>query len=152
MFEDELVLVMSPKHRLAGASQIRPRDLETETVLIYPPREESTLINKLLRPAGVEAHRVIEVPLTEAIVELGGSRDRHRIPCPLGGRAGGGSRQGGDPSPGRPRLQASMARGDHAQSANPAISLGVSDLAVELLPQERAANVGIDAAPKAIPS
>jgi LysR family transcriptional regulator for metE and metH len=41
-----------------------------ETVLIYPPREESTLINKLLKPAGVEAQRVIEVPLTEAIVEL----------------------------------------------------------------------------------
>ena len=70
MFEDELVLVMSPKHRLAAASQIRPRDLERETVLIYPPREESTLINKLLKPAGVEAQRVIEVPLTEAIVEL----------------------------------------------------------------------------------
>jgi LysR family transcriptional regulator for metE and metH len=70
MFEDELVLVMSPKHRLATVSVVRPRDLETETVLIYPPREESTLINKLLKPAGVEAQRVIEVPLTEAIVEL----------------------------------------------------------------------------------
>jgi LysR family transcriptional regulator for metE and metH len=70
MFEDELVLVMSPKHRLAEASQIRPKDLATETVLIYPPREESTLINKLLKPAGVEAQRVIEVPLTEAIIEL----------------------------------------------------------------------------------
>src|SRR6266481_4153951 len=73
MFEDELVLVMTPKHRLAAASQVRPKDLETETVLIYPPREESTLINKLLKPAGVEAHRVIEVPLTEAIVELAGA-------------------------------------------------------------------------------
>jgi LysR family transcriptional regulator, regulator for metE and metH len=70
MFEDELLLVMSPKHRLASATVVRPRDLETETVLIYPPREESTLINKLLKPAGVEAQRVIEVPLTEAIVEL----------------------------------------------------------------------------------
>lgn len=73
MFEDELVLVMSPKHRLASASVVRPRDLETETILIYPPREESTLINKLLKPAGVEAQRVIEVPLTEAIVELAGA-------------------------------------------------------------------------------
>lgn len=73
MFEDELVLVMSPRHRLAAASQVRPQDLETETILIYPPREESTLINKLLKPAGVEAQRVIEVPLTEAIVELAGA-------------------------------------------------------------------------------
>src|SRR5258708_33547727 len=73
MFEDELVLVMSPKHRLAGASQVRHKDLETETVLIYPPREESTRINQLLNPAGVETQRVIEVPLTEAIVELAGA-------------------------------------------------------------------------------
>lgn len=73
MFEDELFLVMSPKHCLASASLVRPKDLETETILIYPPREESTLINKLLKPAGVEAHRVIEVPLTEAIVELAGA-------------------------------------------------------------------------------
>jgi LysR family transcriptional regulator for metE and metH len=70
MFEDELVFAMSPRHRLASASAVRPKDLETETVLIYPPREESTLINKILKPAGVEAQRVIEVPLTEAIVEL----------------------------------------------------------------------------------
>jgi LysR family transcriptional regulator for metE and metH len=71
MFEDELVLVVSPKHRpCCSQSSSRPKDLETETVLIYPPREESTLINKLLKPAGVEAQRVIEVPLTEAIVEL----------------------------------------------------------------------------------
>jgi LysR family transcriptional regulator, regulator for metE and metH len=73
MFEDELVLVMSPKHRLVAASLVRPKDLETETILIYPPREESTLINQLLKPAGVEAQRVIEVPLTEAIVELAGA-------------------------------------------------------------------------------
>ena len=73
MFEDELVLVMSPKHRFTSAGQVRPKDLETETILIYPPREESTLINQLLKPAGVEAQRVIEVPLTEAIVELAGA-------------------------------------------------------------------------------
>jgi LysR family transcriptional regulator, regulator for metE and metH len=73
MFEDELVIVMSPTHRLTSASQVRPKDLETETILIYPPREESTLINQILKPAGVEAQRVIEVPLTEAIVELAGA-------------------------------------------------------------------------------
>ncbi len=73
MFEDELVLVMSPKHRLAACDQVRPRDVAAETVLIYPPREESTLINKVLKPAGVEPQRVIEVPLTEAIVEMAGA-------------------------------------------------------------------------------
>ena len=73
MFEDELVLVMSPNHRLAASSQVRPKDMGSETVLIYPPREESTLINKVLKPAGVEPQRIIEVPLTEAIIEMAGA-------------------------------------------------------------------------------
>jgi LysR family transcriptional regulator for metE and metH len=70
MFEDELVLVMAPGHRLAASSHVQPRDLADETVLIYPPREESTLLRKILQPAGVEPQRVLEVPLTEAIIEM----------------------------------------------------------------------------------
>jgi LysR family transcriptional regulator for metE and metH len=70
MFEDELVLVMAPGHRLASSSHVQPRDLADETVLIYPPREESTLLRKILQPAGVEPQRVLEVPLTEAIIEM----------------------------------------------------------------------------------
>ena len=68
--EDELLLVMSPHHPLAKRRRIMPQDLAQETLLIYPPREESTLINKVLRPAGIEPFRVMEVPLTEAIMEL----------------------------------------------------------------------------------
>jgi len=70
MFEDEVVLVMAPGHRLTSSSHVHPRDLADETVLIYPPREESTLLQKVMRPAGVEPRRVIEVPLTEAIIEM----------------------------------------------------------------------------------
>src|SRR6478672_11980591 len=70
MFEDEMVLVMASDHPLASAVEIRARDLASETVLIYPPREESVLLNKILGPAGVEPARVIEVPLTEVIIEL----------------------------------------------------------------------------------
>ena len=54
MFEDEMVLVMAPKHRLASNGAIHPRDITQETVLIYPPREESMLLCKILQPAGVE--------------------------------------------------------------------------------------------------
>ena len=68
--EDELLVVMSPEHRLAGRRRIQPQDLAGETVLIYPPREESTLIQKILVPAGVKPGRIMEVPLTEAIVEM----------------------------------------------------------------------------------
>jgi len=70
MFEDELVVVMAPNHRLAGQSFVHPREFSGETVLCYPPREESTLINNVIRPAGVEPERIIEVPLTEAILEM----------------------------------------------------------------------------------
>jgi LysR family transcriptional regulator for metE and metH len=68
--EDEMVLVMSPRHPLAGRRRIQPQNLAGETLLIYPPREESTLINKVLKPAGVEPFRVMELPLTEAIIEM----------------------------------------------------------------------------------
>jgi len=68
--EDEMVLVMSPRHPLADNRSIKPHDLAQETLLIYPPREESTLLRKVLAPAGVEPFRVMEIPLTEAIMEM----------------------------------------------------------------------------------
>jgi LysR family transcriptional regulator for metE and metH len=68
--EDELLVVMSPQHPLAGRRRIQPQDLAGETLLIYPPREESTLILKVLEPAGVTPGRIMEIPLTEAIVEM----------------------------------------------------------------------------------
>lgn len=68
--EDEMLLVMSPRHPLARRKRIAAQDLTQETLLIYPPREESTLINSILKPAGIEPGRVLEIPLTEAIMEL----------------------------------------------------------------------------------
>ena len=70
MFEDEVFIIMSPDHRLASATQVHARDLAGETVLVYPPKEESTLITKVMNPAGVEPERVIELPLTEVIIEM----------------------------------------------------------------------------------
>ena len=40
MFEDELVLVMAPDHRLTKFSNVPVKELR-ETVLIYPPKEET---------------------------------------------------------------------------------------------------------------
>jgi len=68
--EDELMVVMSPRHPLASRRRIEPQDLEGETILIYPPRDESTLLKKVLEPAGVTPGRIMEIPLTEAIVEM----------------------------------------------------------------------------------
>jgi LysR family transcriptional regulator, regulator for metE and metH len=68
--EDQMLLVMGPHHSLAKLRYVRPQDLEGQTVVCYPPREESTLCQKYLRPAGVEPKEVLEVPLTEAVLEM----------------------------------------------------------------------------------
>jgi len=68
--EDEMVIVMAPQHRLASASHVQPRDLAGETVLVYPPKGESMLVEKVLRPAGVIPERVLEIPLTESMVDM----------------------------------------------------------------------------------
>jgi LysR family transcriptional regulator, regulator for metE and metH len=68
--EDELVIVMAPEHPLAHAPYVRPRDLATETIIIYPPREDSTLLQKFLIPAAIEPKEILEMPLTEAMIEM----------------------------------------------------------------------------------
>jgi LysR family transcriptional regulator for metE and metH len=68
--EDEVVIIMPPEHRLRQCQYVKPQDLENETVLIYPPREDCTLLQELLAPAGVQPKSVLEIPLTEGIVEL----------------------------------------------------------------------------------
>lgn len=68
--EDELLFIMPPGHRLAQAKFVRPRDVAGETVIIYPPREESTLLQRFLVPAGVEPKEILEIPLTEATIEM----------------------------------------------------------------------------------
>jgi LysR family transcriptional regulator for metE and metH len=70
VFEDEVVLVASKRHRFAQQTHVKVTDLRDETLFVYPPREESTVLQKVLLPAGVSPARVDEVMLTEAILEL----------------------------------------------------------------------------------
>jgi LysR family transcriptional regulator, regulator for metE and metH len=70
LFEDELLVIMSPNHRLAGRAVVEPEDLAEETLIIYPPREESTVLQQVLAPAGVVPRAVQQVQLSEAIIEL----------------------------------------------------------------------------------
>jgi LysR family transcriptional regulator for metE and metH len=70
LFEDELLLIMAPTHRLAGRAIVEPQDLADETLIIYPPKEESTVLQQVLIPAGVRPRTVQQVQLSEAIVEL----------------------------------------------------------------------------------
>jgi LysR family transcriptional regulator, regulator for metE and metH len=69
LFEDEVVLIAARDHRFAQQPHVRLSDLRDETFYVYPPREESRVLQEVLLPAGISP-RVEEVQLTEAITEL----------------------------------------------------------------------------------
>jgi LysR family transcriptional regulator for metE and metH len=70
LFEDEVVIAVPPGHRFASKSCAAPEDFATESILLYPPKEESTLLTKILEPAGIRPRKIQEVTLTEAIIEM----------------------------------------------------------------------------------
>lgn len=70
LFEDEMVVIVAPGHRMADKKCAEPEDFAGENVFIYPPKEDSTLLNEILAPAGVWPRRIQEVTLTEAIIEM----------------------------------------------------------------------------------
>ena len=70
VFTDQVVVIVSPQHRLAARRRVALTDLSDETVLIYPPRQESLFLQNVLSPAGVVPARIQEVKLTEAIIEM----------------------------------------------------------------------------------
>jgi LysR family transcriptional regulator for metE and metH len=70
LFRDEYTVVVPPGHRLANRAFIRAEDFVGETLLSYSPWAESTICQRLLAPAGVAPAQVLQVRLTEAIVEM----------------------------------------------------------------------------------
>jgi LysR family transcriptional regulator, regulator for metE and metH len=71
LFEDELVAILSPQHRLAARRWLAPRDFANERLITYavPPRQ-LYVFQEFFDPAGVAPARISRVELTEAIVEL----------------------------------------------------------------------------------
>jgi LysR family transcriptional regulator for metE and metH len=70
VFEDELVLIASKHHRFARQTHVKLAEMRDETLIIYPPRDESRVLQDVLLPAGAAPARIEEVSLTEAITEL----------------------------------------------------------------------------------
>jgi LysR family transcriptional regulator, regulator for metE and metH len=70
LFDDELVVVMAPGHPLAAKAFIEARDFAGETLLSYAPKEESTVCQRVLLPAGITPASLLQVQLTEAIIEM----------------------------------------------------------------------------------
>ncbi len=70
VFDDELIVIASPSHPFAKKTHVRVADMHGQTFFLYPPKEDSSVLNEILLPAGAVPARVEEVQLTEAIVEL----------------------------------------------------------------------------------
>jgi LysR family transcriptional regulator for metE and metH len=70
LFRDEMVVIVPPRHPWAAKRYVTPRDFADEELIVYPPREESSVLLQFLNPAGVVPRRVREVALTEAVAAL----------------------------------------------------------------------------------
>ena len=70
VFDDELVVVAARDHRFAKQTHVRLSDLRDETLYVYPPKDESRVLQEVLVPSGHVPARVEEVMLTESIAEL----------------------------------------------------------------------------------
>lgn len=71
LFDDELVLILPPGHRLARRDWIRASDLVEETYLTYSRTPEPGFeYDRFVRPAGVQPRVLSFVEQTDAIAEL----------------------------------------------------------------------------------
>lgn len=70
LFTDEMRVIVSTRHRLAGRDGIRAEEFARETLLLYTSPDDSHVYQQFLIPAGVTPASVQRVPLTEAIIEL----------------------------------------------------------------------------------
>ena len=70
LFEDEVVIIVPPEQRLAGRRFAAPQEFAGENLIIYPPKEDSTVLNRFLIPAGVSPRKIQEVMLMDVIIEM----------------------------------------------------------------------------------
>jgi LysR family transcriptional regulator, regulator for metE and metH len=70
LFEDEVVIIVPPEHRLAGRRFADPKEFAEENLIIAPPKEDSTVLNRFLAPAGIAPRKIYEVMLTDVIIEM----------------------------------------------------------------------------------
>ena len=70
LFDDPMVVITAPSHPFATRAYVRPEDFRTETLFTYASRENSTVYQQVLVPAGVTPRATQQVQLTEAIVEM----------------------------------------------------------------------------------
>lgn len=71
LFEDDMLVVMSPEHRLAAQPFVQPEDFADEHLVMYTAsRSDSVLFTRYLDPAGITPRKTSAIQLTEAIIEM----------------------------------------------------------------------------------
>jgi LysR family transcriptional regulator for metE and metH len=71
LFDDEHVAIVPPAHPWAGRAFLPLAELVTEQLYLYSRSiDDSFLVQKVLRPAGLELPRVTYLQLTEGILEM----------------------------------------------------------------------------------
>lgn len=69
LFSDELLAIMSIDHPLAREQHLTPAQFADQTLILYTGKRHA-IVDKVLAPADVEPAGIIQVRITEAIVEL----------------------------------------------------------------------------------
>lgn len=69
LFEDEMFAVMCPTHPMAGARWLEAEQFADESLLLYTG-EKHAIVEEVLKPAGVPTPNIIQIRITEAIIEL----------------------------------------------------------------------------------
>ena len=71
LFEDEHVVVVPPSHRWASRPFVTPEELADEPLYLYSRSiDHSFIVQRVLRPAGIEPRQVTYLQLTEGIIEM----------------------------------------------------------------------------------
>jgi LysR family transcriptional regulator for metE and metH len=69
LFSDELYAVMSAEHPFSGRSFLNPTNFTEQTLILYTGAKHA-VTEEVLYPAGVTPERIMQLRMTEAIVEL----------------------------------------------------------------------------------
>ena len=69
LFNDELFAVMHESHPLAKSSYLPAKSFSGQTLLLYTGKKHA-IVEEILRPAGVSDYSLVQVRITEAIIEL----------------------------------------------------------------------------------
>jgi LysR family transcriptional regulator for metE and metH len=70
LFQDEMKVIVAPDHPFASKPWVTASDIAGETLLTYSDLRGNVISDRLLRPAGLEPKKHLQVRLTEAIIEL----------------------------------------------------------------------------------